>query len=218
MAKSGILWDVGSKTSWDGKWVGGEAVDGSFLISPDLCIYAFPWGRELTPCPDERNGDYVRLAVVHKYIWTAGHSFPGATDATAVAAYRPLLAGYDAAVFGDNHKGFYAPSLTHGGCNIINTGGFMRRKSDEEFYKPMVGLLKLDGTIQPHYLDQSQDIFEATKAVKQTETSVEMSAFLQELMEVEQDSLDFREAVRRCLEIRPLTDSVRQRVLAALGG
>lgn len=198
---------------------------GGRLLLPDqgLHLFAFPWGSELKPCGDEWRAGYVRLAVVHRYIWTTGHSFPGATDATAIGTYRPLLSGYHAAVFGDNHKGFLAPAgfVVGGsvvGCNIINTGGFMRRKSDEADYRPMVGLLLDDGTIEPYYLDQSRDVFEATTAVKQVETSDEMTAFLQELAVVEQDSLDFREAVRRCLEVRPLTDSVRQRVLAALGG
>ncbi len=40
---------------------------------------------------------------------------------------------------------------------ILNAGCFIRRHSNEENYKPRIGMLTEDGRIISHYLDTSKD-------------------------------------------------------------
>lgn len=165
------------------------------LVSKDLVLWAFPWEHEVKPCDKPAEGK-INLAVVHEYCWKKGASYPGAPDGNKVAGFKKKLKGYDAAVFGDNHKGFLADA---GGVCVLNHGGFMRRKSDEKDYQPCIGLLYGDGMIERHKLDTSIDKFVDVSEADEAE-SMNMDGFIEELESLGESGLNFVEAVERFIQ------------------
>lgn len=177
----------------------------------DRCFYVtgFPWGFDVKPL--ETHTDAIHLAVIHAYCWQKGATYPGAPDSGHIGNFKKQLEGYDAAVFGDNHKGFLAG-------NVLNCGGFMRRTSDQEDYEPQVGLLYDDGTIGVHKLDISQDRFRRVEKALPANAETDASEFLAELNALGVDSLDFNVAIRRYLDKEKPGRVVEALVLGAIDG
>lgn len=181
------------------------------------CVHAFPWGFDIHPKVKTSNTEsYIDIAMCHAYIWKKGHAYPGAPQSQRVAKYRDQLKGYTTAIFGDNHKGFIVKDKD---LTIMNCGTLMCRKSDERDYKPMVGLIYEDGTIEPHYLDTSQDQWLEESLIEEFEKSEEdMSSFIEDLKQLGIDSLDFREAVEQYMSKHDVDNDVRNLVLQSMEG
>lgn len=154
------------------------------LFVRDWCLWPFPWGEPIIPCPSPSGRD---LAILHAYIWIEGCAYPGVGKQSELPMMLRNLEGYSAAVFGDNHKGFLCG-------DIVNTGTLMRRTSDEVDYLPFVGLLHSNGRIEKHYLKCDQDVF----LEKLTDSSVLLlknEELMSELCQLGDSSLDFRQAL-----------------------
>lgn len=165
-----------------------------------LVLHGFPWGFKIKPLAKKARVDVINLAVIHKYCWIPGHSYPGAELKGRVTKYRAALQGYDAAVFGDNHKGFLSSTTKqkNKGTTVFNCGTFLRRAIDEIAYKPQVGLLFEDGTVQSHFFDTSKDVFSSGKQIATTEISdAAMEELLEELKDIGDDPLSFASALDR---------------------
>lgn len=172
----------------------------------NLVLYPFPWGFSVVPLTGAPNGGLIHLAVVHSYVWQAGHSYPGADEKKIATSVLRTLQGYDAAVFGDNHSGFQRGIL-------LNSGGFMRRKIDEIEYEPSVGLLYEDGSIVRHFLDISEDKFiEQSRflTILDEEAEQDFSEYIAELKEMGVSSLDFREELTRRMDKSGSSKAVRE--------
>lgn len=182
-------------------------------IARDVYMHAFPWDHPVVPLPQREPGAKIHIAVVHAYIWATGSGSPGATlPGNLAPAWEDRLAGYDAAVFGDNHKGFRYK-------NIWNNGTLMCRKSDERDYRPRVGLLHDDGHIEAHYLDTSQDKWvDDLESARTAEHILDSTEFIDGLRGLGNDSLDFRDYVRRYVLERGIAGRTRDLVEAALEG
>jgi hypothetical protein len=189
------------------------------ILNRGVAIYPFPWGYPIVPrhkvqLPGKDQADdpdFVHLAVCHQYIWTQNHKYPGAPEQQRVPKVLPLLKGYDAAVFGDNHKGFI--------CNqIINCGTFIRRKRDEIDYKPMVGLLTQDGSIHRHYLNTKKDRFaDVDQLIQRAQDDYDADEFINELITLGKSGLDFRDAMIQLLNNdNSVSKKVRKIVLEAM--
>ena len=187
------------------------------LAIRQLFIWAFPWGTEIKPkdWEDPKGGRIIHLAVCHAYIWKKGSSYPGAGEDQKIGVYRKALEGFDCAIFGDNHKGFTA-KLPKG--TLMNGGTFFRRNIDEVTYRPQIGLVHDDGTITPHYLDTSEDLFldEAIARSKEKE-EIDMANLLDDLRKLGVDDLDFSQAVEHYLDQEKTGDETREIVLEAIG-
>ena len=138
----------------------------------------------------------VHLAVCHHYCWAREHSYPGAPDDANVVMLRKKLTGFDAAIFGDNHKGFLSEKM---GVPVLNCGGFMRRRTDEVNYSPQVGLLLRSGKIRIQKLDISADVLEIPIDIAAEENS-DILDFIGDLNEACELGLDFKEEVERFIE------------------
>lgn len=161
-----------------------------------LTLWGFSWGEEVVPCP---SGDVtpfgIHVAVVHKYVWREGSTFPGAKAGAHVSALYKELRGYHAAVIGDNHAGFLADNQTP---VIFNGGTLMRRRQDERDYKPAVGLLHADGTMTRYLLDCSQDVFlEPTEKQQREHPAADFDAFLAGLDDLGDSALDYAVELQR---------------------
>lgn len=182
----------------------------------ELTLYGWPWGFDARPPGPPLPGTELTVAVVHRYVWTRGTGYPGAPDTARVGAYHREFGRYDVAAFGDNHIGFIS-NWKDGGV-VCNCGGLMRRKTDEREYRPGVGLLLNDGTVERHYLDTSQDEFiRATEAEEMVEQLLDMGGFLKSLRDLGvNEALDFTVAVRRFLHENPTADRVAEIILSAI--
>lgn len=182
---------------------------GSKLVS-----HGFAWGQEITP-PTRTNDDgCVHLAVIHKYCFTnKSTSYPGAPETNKLGAFKEALRGYDAAVFGDNHKGFLAKSS---GIDVMNTGGFIRRKSDEMSYQPTIGLLHSDGSIESVCLDVSKDKFAAGADKRDDEAPVDMKEFIRSVEGLGEHGLNFKETVENYLRDSNEEKAVKQIIIEAI--
>lgn len=186
-----------------------ENCAGVTKISPALTINALPWGWELQPC--ERKFEGVSLAVVHKYVWKPNYGYLGSPDDARIEGVRRQLKGYDALMFGDNHKGFLA------GSSVLNCGCLIRRKQAERRYKPCVGLLMDDGSIYRQYLDCSADKWLTVVEEKEEQNHPELEKFLERLGTVATDLVDFRGAILRLMDDNRVSGGARQILLEALG-
>lgn len=182
-----------------------------------VAVSPFPWGEPITPAncsQDLRDHKVIHVAAVHAYCWRKGKSFPGAPEDKRVGAYASQLQGYDVAVFGDNHQGFLGQA---GDCIVYNNGGFMRRKSDEADYRPHVGLLMSDATVQLHYLDISKDLHIDTKAAKIVEdASFSVEEFVKELASLDSRSFSYPSAVKEYLETYEVSPGARKIILDSI--
>lgn len=187
-------------------------ISGQSVLVEGIMAHGFGWGQEIKPMSQFTTKQRVHLAVVHQYVWTGTHSYPGAPEENEVTHLKKKLKGFDAAVFGDNHKGFLGRV---GECSVINCGGFIRRKSDEISYRPMVGVLMSDGSIKRHRLDTSHDKFHE-KEETPSEVGLDMEKFLEELEGLGEHGLNFKEAVERHLRKEKLKPEVEEIIRQAL--
>ncbi len=181
------------------------------MMVKELMLHSFPWGTELKPLPKRMRGvkgKPLHLAVVHHYVWSAGHSYPGVKDEDHVNEMEKRLAGYDGIVFGDNHSGFHRK-------RILNCGTLIRRRADEINHRPAVGILYSNGTIERVKLDTSKDEWAEVGEELVTGT-LNAESFLETLGELGEISLDFAESVRRFLNKSKAGPLVRKFILEAL--
>lgn len=186
-------------------------------IGKHIRAWGFPWGTPLKMMPTfvGKSDSVIDLAVVHAYIWIKGKGFPGAEEKYRLAAYAKALKGFDAAVFGDNHKGF----LAGGGESIpvLNHGTFICRASDERDYVPKLGLLHADGSITLKPVDTSADKWLPVEEARiKEEEGHQMKEFLKELESLSADSTDFAEALRGYFKTYEVTEQAQKILLEAL--
>lgn len=176
-------------------------------------IYGIPWGLEIQK--PIKNDKCLSLAVIHHYLYTnKSNSYPGVSEDHHLSKFRKKLKGYDAVVSGDNHISHLTQTPD---ISIFNAGTFLRRKIDERDYKPQIGLLHSDGTITPHFLDVSKDLWLEEHVAKAKESQMlDVSKFLQELKDLGSDSLDFRDAANIIMDTQKTDDDVREIVLESI--
>lgn len=197
LARTGKIIDIQGTLTWKA----GET---------QMQFYGYGWGQEIVPPAFKSK---LKIAIVHRYVWTADTGFPGATEDSRLSAIAKQLRGYDVAVFGDNHKGFLKQLKS--GCTVLNCGGFIRRKSDERNYRPSVGILYDDGTVEREFLDTSADVFHEQED-ELGETPLGMQAFINELEMLGEHGMDFRESVLRHIQSNDIRPRVREIVKEAL--
>jgi len=170
-----------------------------------LMIHGFGWNVDIQPCT--LSDLCLHIAVVHKYIWSSEEtSYFGAPKLNHIKEISKKLKGYDAALFGDNHKGFL--SNTNDGIPILNNGGFMRRTKDQMDYEPSIGILYDDGKIKRKKLDCSKDKTILTDNNETIKTEIDFQQFMDELNHLGSDSLDFQNSIRRYCENKEVRDEV----------
>jgi len=176
-----------------------------------LSINGFGWGQEIKP-PSEIEGleSLIKVALVHKFIWTDGTGYPGAPEESRWPRLMPKLKGYQVVVFGDNHK----PFKIVGDTTIFNCGGFIRRKIDDD-HRPRVGIIFSNGDIIPKFLDTSGDKIRRPEEVQEV-GELDLKKFITDLETLGDAALDFAGIVRRHLESSDLSGAVRERVLKCL--
>lgn len=171
-----------------------------------ISMTGFGWGAPLDKAHVIKKDDRLRIAVVHKFCWAGRKPFPGVSKENHVSYFQKKLKGFDVIAVGDNHRGFQE-------YNIFNCGAFMRRRSDEEKYRPRVGLVSISGHVTPHYLNTSQDVFQSVAAETSETAIADFADFVEELKALGDAALDFRAAIHRWCERRQVSKSVKKILL-----
>jgi len=180
-----------------------------------VIVYGFPWGRKLKPLKKRIEGKF-HVAIVHDFFWSKNHTHPKAPKSNHMSKFRDLVTGYDAVVFGDNHKGFKAKL---NGVPVWNCGTMMRRNQDEKDYIPRIGLLCNSGKILTHGISTKNEKF---KTVEEDYEGVcrmstdDMADTLHGLKEAAQHNLDYAEALRFLMERYSVKNEVRKIIMEAL--
>jgi hypothetical protein len=182
----------------------------------DLMLYGFPWGYEIEPCPDQPYA--VRIAIIHRMIWTKSTGYEGAPDDKHLSRYKESLRGYDVAIFGDNHKSFIHRKWLSSYPTVVNCGGFFRRTIDQIDYVPHVYLIREDSTVEAVPLDVSQDVLiDSRKFMEREIAGRPMAEFLATLTGMKDTTISYEEAVARYMDAHDVPAKVRKMVVAALG-
>jgi DNA repair exonuclease SbcCD nuclease subunit len=145
----------------------------------------------------------ANLAVLHKYCWYKNYKHPEAAAKDSVQELAsPLIArGYNCAIVGDNHKGFFYNKNPK--IQIMNCGTFLRRKHDEQSYKPYLTILNKDGTFDQHYYDTSEDLFRDKKEIKKIATAgavVNVKELINTLKSANDMTINFREELNQIIK------------------
>jgi len=179
-----------------------------------LVVFGFGWEKNIEPVGGKKREhlNLLHVALVHRYVWTADKKFPGAPAQANVSHLKESLKGYDIAICGDNHQSFLAQS---GQCQVLNVGGFIRRKTDEMDYESSMGVIYSDGSIKRRRLDTSMDYFqEVPKDPK--EIPFDMKTFIEGLGGLGEHGLNFKEAVENYLKANEVNAKTREIILTAM--
>lgn len=177
-----------------------------------LVLYGFPYGFPITQCPKHKLGT-LHVAVIHKYCYIKDHHYQDAPEKFRLKNLIQKLKGYDACVFGDNHKNWLYKD------RIINNGTLMRRRADEVDFKPRVGILHESGKFTRKRLDISGDRLIQSNKLKDMAESLDMDldAFVSEVEELqEKGNLDLEETVKQFCEEQEVSNLVRAFLIDAL--
>lgn len=178
-----------------------------------LNLHGFAFGHPVHPNPNPHDMA-IEIAVVHDYLWTSPATcFEGAPEEKHIGPTIPNLRGYDTAIFGDNHIGFDYRPLT-GKTNVYNAGTLMRRRADEVDYKPSIGLIYNDGSVERRYLDVSKDKLNPTVDDGEQEDQPNITLDLSELLaKGAQQTIEFVETVKQWMKANKTSDHVRQKLV-----
>lgn len=179
-------------------------------------VHGFGWGQPLPKGTTERGNQtsLKKVALIHQYCWTERRCYPGAPPESNVSAFKKKLAGFDVAVFGDNHINFTAKV---GDCVVLNTGGFIRRKSDEIKRAPTVGIIYDNGTVELKKLNTSVDAFQ-DKPEDRPEVPLDLKSFMEGLEGLGEHGLNFTEAVENYLRGDDIEPQTKKIILEVLSG
>lgn len=176
-------------------------------------LYGFPYGFDVRPNEQGSTKPFaLNVAVIHKYVWVKDHGHLKAKEEDRLKNWGKVLKGYDVAVCGDNHQGFLAKT---GDCVFFNCGTFMRRRADEISYRPQVGLLRANGTVERVYLDTSEDVFSDRKTKKEG-VAYDGTEFLDELSKLGEAAISFSDAMERAVGGGEVDPGVRELILKAM--
>lgn len=184
------------------------------FVVGNLRIHPFPYGTPIRPL-EEPHDLYQEIAVCHEFVYTDKTGYPGAPEEQHLNNFRKRARGYDVVVVGDNHKPFIA---TKQRPVVVNCGSLSRRTIDQKDYKPRVWWLYSDNTVEPHYLDISKDApmvdmrdFSDVKI-----NGIKLKKFLENLREIKESTIDFREAALRYLRKYKVEEEIKKYILAAI--
>lgn len=188
-------------------------ISGVYAMNKRFVLHGFHWNELVRNLPYSRP-HALHLAVIHAYIWKKGFSFPNAPEDASVSDWNKRLLGYDAAVFGDNHKGFLVKQSRP--CNILNSGTLMRRKIDEINYRPCVGILNSDKSIIRFPLDISEDKFIQADTDLIKVDDQDFTDFIEDLRTLADKGMDFVEILKQQVNDGQISEGAKNIIIQAL--
>lgn len=190
------------------------------VYSNSLAIYGRPFGEEVPKIRKEADGQGVRVLVTHEYLWTTGSGYLGAPEESRLSNVAKSFRGFDVVIVGDNHIPF--ERVVKGGTQVVNCGGFFRRKATERDHKPRVGLIHASGAVSFVHLDCAEDKLsdrgegDLAKVLGQESEEGWMADYVASMKELESTELDFADNIQRALRESKARPEVKKLVLEAM--
>jgi DNA repair exonuclease SbcCD nuclease subunit len=177
-----------------------------------VILHGFPFGSPLEPCK-EPSSFHIDVAVTHEFVWTDKTGYPGAKPKAHLDSFRERATGYDLVICGDNHKPFKVTKQTP---MIVNCGSLMRLTIDQLDYRPRIWYLYSDNTVEPVYLDTTEDVFLTPERILECVNSEKIESLIDLLQECREEFASFPDVVLRVLDENNVDAEVRQVVLSAM--
>lgn len=181
-------------------------------------LHGTGWGEKIVPI-DYPQDDIVNVLVAHQYIArNLKEAYPGAPRDVKVNTLG-CIQGYDFAVFGDNHRPFFAKVHS---TSVVNCGSTVRRKVTEASYTPSAWLLTmLDDEPMAYRMaleDNEADVWREGVDLRDgdEEPMRELDDFIKELGALSNNALEFTEAVVEYLDTHKIGGTIRELILRAL--
>jgi hypothetical protein len=180
-----------------------------------LTVHGFPYGSPVKSIASNMI-DGFNVALIHAYVWRRGHGYTGAPEDRRVGEWERKLTNFDFALFSDNHNAFdYKGRDTW----VVNMGCIMRRRRDEEKYKPRVWLIWSDGEVSEKFLDTSEDVYAARRDEGEGKDvpQVDTAGLVESLKGLQQKTrIDFQETCKEIMRSVGVTAEVEEKVMEAL--
>lgn len=187
----------------------GNCQPGQPYLIHALAVHGFPWG---VPVKASASLGRINIALHHAYRCSAPNtSYAGAPAEAQINAgeYQP----FHVVVIGDNHISF----TMQGVPTIFNCGSLMRRNGDQQSHQPRVGLIRMSGHVESHYLDTSRDVLAQVMGERIVVNAVlKLDDLLNEIYSLQAATLDYPEVLRQVMESEKVPPLVRQLLLEAL--
>ncbi len=175
-------------------------------ITGKLCLTGFSWKEKFVP-PDPNRDLMLRIALVHKYIWTNTHTgYLHAPEKGLWSNVRKKLKGYDLCFFGDNH----IPFSKVGSPNVINCGSIMNRNTDQRSDPCFVWTVYGDGRFGCISLDTSEDKWLSVDELKkQLPSTIDLRGLTERLSKLGNKPTNFIDLLQKIIRSKKVGKSVR---------
>ena len=169
----------------------------------NFAVHPYGWNASLKMNDEPQ---MLNIALIHKYIWRKGNTYPGADPTGHVEMIAKKLSHCDVIICGDNHSGF---EYKAGSSFIFNCGTFMRRTLADENYSPGCGILYENGTVRRYLFDTKEEVYLEREQI-QNSYEFEMDKLKKELESLGSSNIDFVEELRRRYKEHKLEDQTIQ--------
>jgi hypothetical protein len=173
---------------------------------PGFVLHPFSYGTPVAPY----KGDHKELhvAMIHAFL-DGPHSY------RSESMINNRILGYDVIISGDNHLPFGNRCLE---TYVFNCGALMRRTRADVHFKPGVGLLWSDGTVERVELDVSADVYlEIQTPTEATPISAaDLRPFIHELRKLGRKGADLKTAYEQYIRNNEVAEPIRKIIEEAL--
>lgn len=189
--------------------------EGGVYYTPGLRIMGFPWESKPRTWTHDKDGR-LKVAVIHGYVWKKGEGeHPAAKIEDHVNSRMKQFKGFDILIFGDNHMQFVYDKKPF----VFNCGCLIPRRQDERFQVPRVGLIKKNGTVEGHYLDNSEDKWSETTSEEAAAVAPDKyQKFIEDVKGLREKGVDFKARLRHAAQQPDIPAGVKQFVLECMEG
>ena len=185
------------------------------VLHRGFAIYGRPFGEEI---PSIKVPDLKQVLVTHEYLWTSGTGHDGASKESKLSTVAKSFRGFDVVVVVDNHVPF--ERVLRSGTQVVNCGGFLRRRSNEQDHQPRIGLLHSSGAVTFHPLDCGEDKLSTSVTsadeIQDEAEDAEVASFVEALSILESTTLCYRENLEQAMREGKTRPEVRDARMEAM--
>lgn len=199
--------------------------EGKWVVKGKLAICGYSYGTSLakaSPPPLVGYADYIRLALVHSYVWSGtGTAFPGVSDTQNVRHYRFLMKDrFDVVLFGDNHIRQSDSFTASDGSKEFywcNPGPIFRRTVKEKGQLPVATFLMSDGTFEMDVRSELDALPWRDDPTTREETEIDFRQLVELLRDLGDSGTDYVEALLKAVNRHDCRKAVRNLVREIAG-
>ena len=185
-------------------------------VSPEIDIYCIPFGEKIPSIT--KTGALHQLPTVlilHQLTWQV-EPWPGAPPEGNARKLLKENPDFDLIITGDNHQAF---TEEYKGRLLVNPGSIMRSTAKQIDFQPRVYLWNAESnTVQIEYLPIEKSVVSREHLEIQEERTNRLDSFIEVLQSEEFEiGVSFEENIKQVLKSKKISQSVKDKVLEAVG-